>query len=607
MILPADKGSTTVVMDRDDYVLEAERQLADTSVYRPLSADPTAEHNRKIAQFVQASGPLQNLSAKSIELLTPVGPRTPTLYLLPKTHKNILPPPGRPIVASYGSPTERASALVDAHLQPHVLNLPSHVKDTNHFLKSISNLQTPLPADAVLVTIDVVSLYTNIPHAHGLAAMESYLQTRPANSKPSTSFLVQLAQMILTMNNFMFDERHYLQIKGTAMGTRMAPSYANLFMGKLENDFLSSQPLQPLCWLRFIDDIFMIWPHSREALDSFLQNLNTNYPVNFTHNVSPHHVTFLDVDLFLEQGTIRTKVHIKPTNAQQYLHYNSCHPPHSMKSLPYSLAVRGKRICSDPKDLSEYCQKLTVAFRSRGYPATLVNNQIARVLNPPPPPTPSTITKANDNACIPLVTQYHPNLKALSQVLSSGFHILTSATQTQNFLTDPPKVAFKRPPNLRNILVNTQPPAPQTPITHGSYPCNSTRCKTCQMHPPSTSFTSSATGLSYPILQHNTCKSKNVIYQLRCNFCPAEYIGLTTKMLRERMNGHRFDCRVDPDEIEKVVPAHAYLHGKDFNSCFTIRIVKSLPPSCNPSELRRWELSHQWVTRSRFAPGLNIR
>jgi hypothetical protein len=34
--------------------------------------------------------------------------------------------------------------------------------------------------------------------------------------------------------NFTFNGDHYIQINGTAMGTKMAPSYANIFMGKLE-------------------------------------------------------------------------------------------------------------------------------------------------------------------------------------------------------------------------------------------------------------------------------------------------------------------------------------------------------------------------------------
>ena len=78
---------------------------------------------------------------------------------------------------------------------------------------------------------------------HDLSALEHFLNQRPPHSLPSTQFLVQLTQFIHTHNHFSFDSRYYLQVKGTAMGTQMAPSYADLFKGLLEKDFLHSTPL----------------------------------------------------------------------------------------------------------------------------------------------------------------------------------------------------------------------------------------------------------------------------------------------------------------------------------------------------------------------------
>ena len=65
--------------------------------------------------------------------------------------------------------------------------------------------------------------------------------------------------MILTMNNFSFNDNHYLQIHGTAMGIKMAPCYANPFLGFFEANALKNAPFQPYTWLRYIDDIFMVW------------------------------------------------------------------------------------------------------------------------------------------------------------------------------------------------------------------------------------------------------------------------------------------------------------------------------------------------------------
>ena len=58
----------------------------------------------------------------------------------------------------------------------------------------------------------------------------------------------------------------YEQIQGTAMGTKMAPSYAN---HKFERAFLTQKPIQPLVWKRYIDDILCIWVGTRSELESF--------------------------------------------------------------------------------------------------------------------------------------------------------------------------------------------------------------------------------------------------------------------------------------------------------------------------------------------------
>ncbi|MDF8238698.1 hypothetical protein P4715_15085, partial [Listeria monocytogenes] len=92
---------------------------------------------------------------------------------------------------------------------------------------------------------DVEALYTNIPHKDGLQAVRN---TIPDNV--TANLVAELCDFVLTHNYFTFGDNVYLQISGTAMGTRMAPQYANIFMADLEQRFLSSRPLKPLLYLR---------------------------------------------------------------------------------------------------------------------------------------------------------------------------------------------------------------------------------------------------------------------------------------------------------------------------------------------------------------------
>ena len=99
----------------------------------------------------------------------------------------------------------------------------------------------------------------------------------------------------------MFEEEHYLQIHGTAMGTQMAPSYANIFMGDLERKILTQVDKRPDIWWRYIDDVFAIWPHGEECLIEFIEQINNAHSkIHFTAEWSNTFIAFLDVtaDLF---------------------------------------------------------------------------------------------------------------------------------------------------------------------------------------------------------------------------------------------------------------------------------------------------------------------
>ena len=205
---------------------------------------------------------------------------------------------GRPIVSANGYPTEKISEFVDLHLQPHVHSLPSYLQDTTDFLRN-QDAMGPLPPETLLVSMDVTSLYTNIAHEDGFKACEEVWETRTVKD-PRAQILIKLLTLDLKCNNFEFNGRHYLQIKGTAMGTKMAPSYANIFMGSLEKQLLQlvqSVSPKPLSWLRFIrvDDIDMKWIHGRETLEAFLETANSFHPtIRFTAEVSNDKHVFFD-------------------------------------------------------------------------------------------------------------------------------------------------------------------------------------------------------------------------------------------------------------------------------------------------------------------------
>jgi hypothetical protein len=104
------------------------------------------------------------------------------------------------------------------------------------------------------------------------------------------------------------------------MGTKMAPSYANIFMGDQEELLLLSSLKQPLSWFRFIEDVDMKWTHGDKELDEFLEHANSIHPsMKFTHEVSKTKMSFLDTTTTVKEGNMTTDLYSKPTEKYKCL------------------------------------------------------------------------------------------------------------------------------------------------------------------------------------------------------------------------------------------------------------------------------------------------
>ena len=110
----------------------------------------------------------------------------------------------------------------------------------------------------------------------GIAACKEALSSTPEDNpeRPDIFVLICLLEIVLKNNTFEFDNKFYKQLQGTAMGIKLAPAYANLFMGKLEHEILSHTSLKPIFYKRYID-ILLLWPNSELELNNFLPAMNS--------------------------------------------------------------------------------------------------------------------------------------------------------------------------------------------------------------------------------------------------------------------------------------------------------------------------------------------
>ena len=224
----------------------------------------------------------------------------------------------------------------------------------------------------MLVTVDVSSLYTNIKHEDGIEALKSWLIENGTNQEKS-EFIGTLAKLVLTSNYFTFNGKMYLQKQGTAMGTRMAPNYAIIFMNSVEQEILKNSKLKPMIWRRFIDDVFIIWIHGKDKLEDFLDYINKAHEtIKFTAEYSMTEVAFLDTLVYKLNGNLATRVYHKKTDDKMYLHYNSAHPKSQKDAVPYSLFITCKRICTEKRHFFMEVQDITQKLACRGYPHELI-------------------------------------------------------------------------------------------------------------------------------------------------------------------------------------------------------------------------------------------
>ena len=137
----ADKGTTTVVLSKQDKINEGQIQLNNKDHYMPL--EQPLETNRKVTQLINELYRRNHIDEMTKKWLcqTPNPPRIPVFYTLTKIHKPVR--TGRPIISGCEGPTEKLSAFVDKLLQPIAQQQKSYLKDTTAFINFIERTKVP--------------------------------------------------------------------------------------------------------------------------------------------------------------------------------------------------------------------------------------------------------------------------------------------------------------------------------------------------------------------------------------------------------------------------------------------------------------------------------
>ena len=268
-----------------------------------------------------------------------------------------------------------------------------------------------------------------------------------------------MMRLVLSSNNFCLnDNEHYLQLEGTAIGSKLGRNYACTYMGAWETKLHEQSELKPLVYLRYIDDIFGIWLHGQQSLEEYHALANSIHPnIKVDLRMSCSSIDFLDVTVNLHNGFLATDLYTKPTDSNNYLHFSSDHPIHVKRAVPLNLAMRLKRICSSHADYVKHKKDLKTRLLARGYPESIINTSFRKADK-----TDRTQLLKNKARTVkkvdrvPMVVTFSSHLPDINMILNKKRHILHQSDRLKNIFPENSMVAYRRGRNLQDMLVHAK-------------------------------------------------------------------------------------------------------------------------------------------------------
>ena len=384
-----------------------------------------------------------------------------------------------------------------------------------------------------------------------------------------------------------------MQEWGTAIGTKLAPVYANIFMAVLEQKMLKEwKGRPPNLWKRFIDDIICVFVGKEEKLLEFIKYISSfHHTIKFTceyrtkncivktcwkdndlcverfplNDIRPRSIDFLDCNIWInEKNKFETDLFVKETDCVTYLMPSSCHPKFICRNIPYSLGYRLKRICSSQENFDIRMKQLKNNLLSRGYKTIVIDNAFKRLESVTREHALKKVVKTNDKDRIICTVTYDPRISCLSSSISKHFSFAQEDPDFKSNFPAKPTVGYKRGRNLGDYLIRSKLYPMQTHNfrkRNGFFRCNKKDfgCSMCRHSMNITEHTSTFSGKKYPVKSNISCSDNYVIYSIQCKVCPMQYVGQTTQQVAKRFNSHFYD--IVNENLHKPVAKHFKSRG----------------------------------------------
>lgn len=289
----SDKGNVTVALDRDVYIAKIEEILDDTETYKVIARDPTNKLINNLKDILSRWKKSKFISEGTYKSLLCISGSLPRAYGLPKIHKDGV--PFRIIVSSVDSPLYSLSTFLHKILFNSLPTIERSVKNSYQLVDRLSNVR--IDNNYQLISLDVISLFTNIPIEEALICIDNRWDDISQNCSVTKSEFMLAVRFVLKSTFFKFNNIIYEQTHGTPMGSPLSPVVADIFLRDLERKALDSLSFCPAFYFRYVDDIAMSLPVCE--INNTLDIFNSFHPrIQFSVEVGVDNcLNFLDVNV----------------------------------------------------------------------------------------------------------------------------------------------------------------------------------------------------------------------------------------------------------------------------------------------------------------------
>ncbi|XP_024872108.1 uncharacterized protein LOC112454769 [Temnothorax curvispinosus] len=492
-------------MERNTYINRMTDLLSDSLTYKKLKNDPTRQITSKINGLAKSWRNKDIISEQLFRLLNCTNGNLPRCYGLPKIHKDGS--PLRIIVSTLGSPLYNMANFLHNILVKSVPKPESYIKDGWSFVELIRDVR--IEDDDVLISLDVTSLFTNIPKDLVLQAIKNRWNHVSNETKLSLPQFLSAVDLILSSTSFSFNGQIYEQIFGSPMGSPLSPILADMVMEDLETKCLQMLSFPVPFFKRYVDDVFAIVP--RLKVDEILTVFNNYHNrLKFTYELEKDgSLSFLDTMVIRENNLLLTDWYRKPTFSGRYINYFSNHPFKYKINIIRNLVDRAI-LLSDTRFHKNNLSEIKKILSNNCYPNKVINRYINIRLNELRTRHNNSNNSNSDSlARDPRKFITIPYVKGLS-------HNVGRTMRDAEF-----KVLLTIPKKLDCIIKKGKDKLPNL-------------------------------------------KQTELVYRIDCANCNAAYIGQTKRHLETRIKEHACDIRKNSDN-HSVVSKHRLTHKHDFN------------------------------------------